>query len=233
MNILKIWNKGKDIKYYICYLHYLDILIFDIIFMSIQLYLKQGGYFIMRKLIIPMLVFTLFGSFSIGCLNKNETSNSASTKLSENKNLQKLSKIEFKDLNNKTISLKKYKGYPVIVIFFSTECPACVKESQFLAKLYKENNGKVKVIALNLDIPREQAFILKEFKKELNIDYPIVPASSDVGKAWDILNVYTQSDFIPQMFIFDKEGNLRYYNVGFSDKVSQKLNEAINKLKEE
>jgi peroxiredoxin len=187
----------------------------------------------MKKLLTPFLIFTLFGSFSVGCFNKNETSSSASTKLNENKNLQKLSEIKFKDLDNKTISLKNYRGYPVIVIFFSTECPACVRESQYLAKLYKENNEKVKVIALNLDIPREQAFILKEFKKELNIDYPIIPASPNVGKAWDILNVYTQSDFIPQMFIFDKEGNLRYYNVGFSDRVSQKLNEAINKLKKE
>ena len=188
----------------------------------------------MKRFLIPLTLFIVFGAtLNIGCEQNNQTENKVSTKASENTLLQDLSNMEFKDINNKTVSLKNYKGYPVVLIFFSTECPACTMEVKFLGELYRKENGNLKIIALNIDIPRSQVDILKSYKNELNIDYPIVPVSKKVERAWAILNVYTKNDFIPQMFIFDKEGNLRYYATGFTTKIAEKLEKTIDKLKEE
>jgi len=188
----------------------------------------------MKKFLVPLTFFVIFtASLNLGCEQKNQTGSNPSFQISKSDSLQKLSNMEFKDIDNKTHSLKNYKGYPIILIFFSTECPSCLVEAKYLGELYKKEKGNLKIIALNIDIPRSHANILKSFKKELNIDYPIVPVSENVEKAWKILNVYTKNEFIPQMFIFDKNGNLRYYVTGFTDKVAKKLEETIDKLKKE
>ena len=188
----------------------------------------------MKRFLVPLTLFLIFAmSLNLGCKQESQTENKLSSQISKNALLQDLSSLEFKDIDNKTHSLKKYKGYPVVLIFFSTECPSCLLEAKYLGELYRKEKGSFKVIALNIDIPRSHANILRSYKKELNIDYPIVPISRNVERAWAILNVYTKNDFIPQMFIFDKNGNLRYYATGFTEKVAKKLEETIDKLKKE
>ena len=181
----------------------------------------------MKKFLVPLTLFIIFGmGLNLGCKQNNHNS-----QISKNALLQDLSNIKFRDIDNRTISLKNYKGYPTILIFFSTECPSCLMEIKFLGDLYRKEKDSLKIIALNIDIPRSHANILKSYKKELKLDYPIIPVSKNVEKAWSILNVYTKNDFIPQIFIFDKNGNLRYYATGFTTKIAEKLKKAIDKLK--
>lgn len=45
--------------------------------------------------------------------------------------------VSFKTIKNRDISLRELKGRPVIVTFWATDCPACIKEIPHLLELYR------------------------------------------------------------------------------------------------
>lgn len=72
-------------------------------------------------------------------------------------------------LNGEKFKLSDLKGKPLILNFWATWCPPCVREMPLLQKLH--NEGKITVIGVNL---QENERTIEEFTKKLNITFPIV-----------------------------------------------------------
>ncbi len=189
----------------------------------------------MKKLLAATLVFSLL-SFS-GCEKKGETSSKTPVKTqkesaSKTEKAQDLAyNFSFTDVNGKVHKLSDYRGKVVIVQFFGTYCPPCRAEIPVLENIYRKYGGKVVVIGLSVDYTGQSPEKLKPFAQEMGITYPVGPAPED---AWDnYAGKITRMDSIPQTYIIDKEGRLRYYEVGFTPSYESLFDKAVNELLKE
>ncbi len=190
----------------------------------------------MRKL-LALAVLCSFLSFT-GCGKKTET---VSQKVSEKQkeNGYKAYDFTFTDINGGKHKLSDFRGKVVIVQFFGTYCPPCKAEIPVLESIYKKYNGKVVVIGLAVDdvgdTPENQKkFVekaLKPFVADMGITYLVAPAPEDAWEAYAYKVVGLDS--IPQTYIIDKQGYLRYYETGFMPSYASLFDEAVRKLLQE
>ena len=81
----------------------------------------------------------------------------------------KLEKINFKNINNETINLSKFKNSLVIINFWATWCAPCIEEMPSLDRLQINPNFKnLQIIPIN--IGRDSVEKSKNFYKKLNIN---------------------------------------------------------------
>jgi len=59
--------------------------------------------------------------------------------------------IGMTDLNGQKITLKQLQGHPVLVTFWATDCPTCIKEIPSLIKLYQDYHPQgLEIIAVTM-----------------------------------------------------------------------------------
>ena len=85
------------------------------------------------------------------------------------KNPKKLEKINFKNINNETINLNKFKNSLIIINFWATWCAPCVEEMPSLNRLQTNTSfNNLQIIPIN--VGRENIEKSKNFYKKLNIN---------------------------------------------------------------
>ena len=84
------------------------------------------------------------------------------------KKAKKLDFIEFKNVNNKLLTLSKYKNKLVRLNFWATWCAPCREEMQSLDRLKARKDFK-NLYVIPINIGREDLLKSKEFFKEVNI----------------------------------------------------------------
>jgi peroxiredoxin len=187
----------------------------------------------MRKLLTAALLVSLVSL--TGC-QKEASTTSAKTETSsvekgssQNSSQKDLAyDFTFTDVNGKTHRLSDYRGKVVIVQFFGTYCPPCKMEIPALEELYKKYKDNLVVIGLSVDYIGESPEKLKPFAEQMGITYPVGPATE---KAWDeYAGKITGLDSIPQTFIIDKKGRLRYYEVGYAPSYKELFEKAVKEL---
>ena len=115
------------------------------------------------------------------------------------------------DLNGKEVSSSSYKGKVVILDFWATWCPPCVKEIPHFIELYdKYKDQGLEIIGISVD--QQGTGIVKAFKQRYKINYPILMADRQVATA------YGNIRSIPTTFVIDKSGNIQRVYVGYRDK---------------
>jgi len=86
--------------------------------------------------------------------------------------LQRAPNIALQTLAGKKLDLKDLRGHPVLINFWATSCPGCVKEMPELAALYRDLAPKgleIIGVAMAYDPPNQ----VMEMSKERKIPYPI------------------------------------------------------------
>lgn len=102
------------------------------------------------------------------------------------------------DLNQKTYSLSDYKGKMVILNFFATYCPPCRAEMPDFVRLQQKYGDKgLQFLAISADSNWHE--VLPSFIKKMNINFPILLATSKVIK--DYGDVYG----LPVTFVIGKD----------------------------
>lgn len=82
------------------------------------------------------------------------------------------SEFELTDLNGRLVNLKNYKGKKVILNFWATWCPPCVKEMPLLQEAYnKEKNKGVEFIGINYNESYER---INKFISDHRITFTIL-----------------------------------------------------------
>jgi len=89
--------------------------------------------------------------------------------------------LDVRLLDGKTLSLATLKKRPVLVTFWATWCPPCIKEMADLQQLYERYHGQgLEVIAISVNTERAQ---VEDFLKSRGYTYPMamsVPRHTEV-----------------------------------------------------
>ncbi|GAO35195.1 hypothetical protein SCT_0579 [Sulfuricella sp. T08] len=110
--------------------------------------------------------------------------------------------LALNDLNGKPLKLQDYRGKVVMVQFWATYCPPCLKEMPSMMRLQAKLAGKPFVIlAVNMGETEKE---VKDFLTRVNVDFTILMDSD--GKALSAWKVFVA----PSTFLVDPKGNIRY-----------------------
>jgi len=121
-------------------------------------------------------------------------------------------------LDGEEISLSDFKGKVVILDFWATWCPPCVKEIPHFNELAKEYEDDGLVV-FGVSVDRDGAPAVEKFTKtRIPINYPLVLYDK---ATYDTYQMYLPADRrggIPFTFVIDREGNIREHYVGYRPK---------------
>jgi thiol-disulfide isomerase/thioredoxin len=111
----------------------------------------------------------------------------------------------FIDSSGKKLTLSAYKGKWVLINFWATWCPPCLKEIPDLVSLY-ESRKDVMVIGIAMDY-RDPKTVMK-FVDSLSISYPIVLGDKRIAAQIGPVSM------LPTTYLFDPQGKPAAYKVG-------------------
>lgn len=131
--------------------------------------------------------------------------------------------FHFSDLHGKLHDIKDYKGKVLLLNFWATWCPPCIKELPSLQRLQDIYAGKEFAI-VTIDIG-EPAEVIEPYLKEVNADNLTVLLDREGISHKDWL-IYV----FPTNFILDKRGKIRYAAVGALNWDDEEVLIIINEL---
>lgn len=110
------------------------------------------------------------------------------------------------DINGAPLSLSDLKGKWVILDFWGSWCPWCIKGFPALKEAYKQYDGKVEVLGIDC---RDTQDVWKAAVKKYELPWLQVycPNDSDLPRKYGIQG-------FPTKFIIDPEGNVANVTVG-------------------
>ena len=137
------------------------------------------------------------------------------------------SDFELEDMDEEKVKFSNYLGKVVLLNFWATWCPPCVREMPSMEKLHQQVNAEdFKVIAVNQMEDVDQVFA---FTGQLDI-YPsfeiLFDKTSKVSQDYAVRG-------LPTTYLIDKQGNIRYRAVGGREFNHPEVIKIINKLIEE
>jgi peroxiredoxin len=123
--------------------------------------------------------------------------------------------FSLKDLDGNSISIRQYRGKPVVLNFWATRCGPCLVEMPLLETVSVMHKNDMVVIAVNIEESSER---VTKFVKENKISFPIL---LDVnGMVADTFKAYA----FPATIFIDKEGIIRAQHVGQLNEATLKKN---------
>ncbi|MBT8118698.1 MAG: TlpA family protein disulfide reductase [Gammaproteobacteria bacterium] len=116
--------------------------------------------------------------------------------------------FELQDMDEETIRLSDYKGKVVLLNFWATWCPPCIREMPSMERLHQQVGAEgFKVIAINQMEDADQVFA---FTGQLEVDPTfeiLFDTTSSVSRDYAVRG-------LPTTYLIDKEGRIRYRAVG-------------------
>jgi len=99
-----------------------------------------------------------------------------------------------------TLTLSSLKGKPVLLVFFSPNCPHCREEVPALNAVYNKHKDTHDLVVLGAGYGSETS--IEHFVEQNRVQYPVV---SFTDRA--ILEMYGVS-YVPHNVFFNREGNI-------------------------
>lgn len=119
--------------------------------------------------------------------------------------------VTFTTIDGKQISMNELKGKVVLVNFWATDCPGCIKEMPDLIKTYHQYKPKgLEVIAVAMYY--DQATQILNYSKSQSLPFPIMHDTTA-----EVSNKFGQVSLTPTAFIYDKQGYLLQRTMGELD----------------
>lgn len=119
--------------------------------------------------------------------------------------------IEVTTLDGKTLSLESLRGKPVLVTFWATTCPSCIKEMPHLVELYNELGPQgFELIALAMSYDPEKQ--VREMVKLKQLPYTVaLDSDGSASKAFGDVKL------TPTTFLINPEGRIVQQKLGELD----------------
>jgi peroxiredoxin len=131
--------------------------------------------------------------------------------------------FELSDLEDKKYRLSAHRGKIIVINFWETWCPACIKEMPSLNRLVDNYKNQEKV--LFWAISHEDKLTLQEYLSKNKFNYHQFYNGLKVRKAYNV-------QFVPVHMLIDPKGKIRY-SFPADDQVYSKLNKGIKNLLKE
>jgi peroxiredoxin len=140
-------------------------------------------------LILTIGAILLFGSLAISCTPKSEAPN-----------------FTLQTIDGTKVSLSEFRGKPVMLTFWSINCPSCVYQLPFLEAFYAARPNKtVELLAINVG---DNPIAVNQFVSDNNLTFPILlDPGQKVTQAYGIPGV-------PMTFFIDSRGLVKAYKPG-------------------
>jgi peroxiredoxin len=134
-----------------------------------------------------------------------------STKYRFNNKIKSLPEMTLITITGNKINLKDLQGHPVIITFWATDCPTCIKEIPDLIDLYSKYHYKgLEIIAISMSYDSPSHVIT--FTEDMRLPYKIVlDMSSEIAKAFGNI------ELTPSTFVLDQQGNVIEQQTGKFD----------------
>jgi peroxiredoxin len=130
--------------------------------------------------------------------------------------------FQLKDLDGKDVSLASLRGKIVVLDFWATWCPPCVKSLPIVSEVTASLKDRgVLFYAVNL---REKPEQISTFQKDKELAFPVL---LDADGA--IATLY-QAKGIPQSVLIDKDGKIQAIHVGYRPDLKEKLTSQLNAM---
>ena len=114
-------------------------------------------------------------------------------------------------LQGKPMSLAALQGKPVLVTFWATTCPGCIKEMPHLVELYKELGPQgLEIIGIAMDYDPEDQVRTMVAQKQ-------VPYSIAIDKDGSAARAFGGVSLTPTTFLIDPRGRIVQYKLGEMD----------------
>lgn len=130
---------------------------------------------------------------------------------------------KFVTLEGKPIAMDELKGKVVLVNFWATDCPGCIKEMPQLIKTYNQFHDKgLEIIAVAMHY--DQTSQVVNYSRDQALPFPVM---HDVTA--EISEKFGKVSLTPTAFIYDKQGYLLQRTMGELDfdSLSQLLNKEL------
>jgi thiol-disulfide isomerase/thioredoxin len=128
--------------------------------------------------------------------------------MTEIKKVIAASDFELLDMDEEPVRLSDYKGKVVLLNFWATWCPPCIREMPSMERLYQQVGvDSFDVLAINQMESGDDVFA---FTGQLAVDptFTIVfDSTSQVSRDYAVRG-------LPTTYLIDKKGNIRYRAVG-------------------
>jgi thiol-disulfide isomerase/thioredoxin len=174
------------------------------------------------KLIILYILIVAAIMSAINCASTDRTTETAEDQLPAPS--RTAPDFELQDLDGQLVSLRDFRGSPVLLNFWATWCGPCRFEMPFIQQVYEDSLGKVGglvILAVNL---RESPAVAEGFLRENGFTFPVLLDSTrEAGTKYNIRS-------IPTTFFIDENGIIKYIDVGaFRSKadLEQRLSDLI------
>ncbi len=126
--------------------------------------------------------------------------------------------FQLQDTDGKIHTLADYKGKWVIVNFWATWCPPCLKEIPDLIALYEERSD-IMVIGVAMEFSDPNSVM--DYVKAMSISYPTVLGNRRIASQLDDISM------LPSTYFFDPNGNPAARQQGLVTR--QSIEDFINK----
>ena len=121
---------------------------------------------------------------------------------------QQAPNITLQMLDGKKLSLSSLKGKPVLITFWATSCPGCIKEMPHLIELYHELHPKGLEI-IGIAMPYDRPDYVMEMVKRKKVPYRI--AFDLKGEA---VQAFGKVSLTPTTFLIDDKGKIIKKKIG-------------------
>lgn len=149
---------------------------------------------LLKKSLLPVIVIILLVFLALQLNNKPTAPN-----------------ITFDTIDGKEIAMGSLENKVVLVNFWATDCPGCIKEMPDLINtynLYKDKGFEIIAVAM----PYDQISQIRNYSKSQALPFPVVHDSNS-----EIINKFGKVSLTPTAFIYDKQGRLLQHTIGELD----------------
>ena len=134
-----------------------------------------------------------------------------------------LAKASFKDLAGQTQPLDQWRGKVLVVNFWATWCPPCLKEiPEFIRMQARYRERGLQFVGVAIDQPEKVA----PFAEEMGFNYPVLIGALDAVELLRTLG--NQHGGLPFTVVFDRNGMLAAAELGGLDEA--KLSHVVDPL---
>lgn len=185
----------------------------------------------MRNRKQQLLLLISIGLIMAGCTNTAKERGDKEEELLENpvelasEASGEVVKASFIDINNGVTTLDSLRGKVVVMNFWATWCPPCIREMPSLNILFLDlkSNKKIVFMAIDVDVDIKGA---AKFMAKNKFDLPLYTLHTP-------LPVELETNSIPMTVILDKNGKVAAKHTGMVDFGNQNIKASLIKLTEE